>query len=247
MKITCHDNNAIADVYIGARSVNSIATELEHLKRQFGQGQDVLTSVQWFVPETARSNELPLVMLLREGEHPYGAVLLHGSKAVGVPSGVFKGGYSCGRGGVVGATARQHAIVEDATRLLLKKNLAHTVIVSLLRCNQHSGLSNMDALEKGSDLWRMREMGSCLSLEGGMEGVLSRFSYKMRRNFRYYKKMAERDYSCVFLPELSGEQSQAAVAAMHGIGASPAQNRSRHASRSCFAGSTRRIFDGITR
>lgn len=203
------------EVLVGERSILAAATALERIRQQSGQGADVPTSISWFLRHAARSNALPVVVMARDGVAP-GAVLLHGRKAFGVPLGVLKGGSLCGRGSVIGSESRQPALVEAAVRRLFHTPLAHTVVVTLLR-SDHAAVSHADPAEPG--LWRMRTTRNSLSLVDGIDGLMSKFSAKMRRNFRYYRLRAERDLGCVFLPQLSPEQARQAVAAMHGQGA----------------------------
>jgi len=214
MKLTVRQRDGSGALYLGEGSIRSVAAELERLRQQSGQAQDVLTSIPWFLSETTRSNQIPLIVLVHEGGYPYGAVLLRGYKAFGAPTGLFKAGYFCGRGAAIGVAARRPEIVEAATRLLFRTALAHTVVAMLTRCGRQN--HPLQVSPKTSDgLWRMREMRSCLSLAGGMDGLTSRFSYKMRRNFRYYKRRAEKELCCVFLPQLTPAQSRAAVEALH--------------------------------
>src|SRR3954454_11447041 len=96
------------DFALGRRSVARIFCSVDALRREVGQSKEVLTSQSWFIGQSTRSNTLPLVVLISKGNVPFGAVLLHGRKFLGIPTGLFKAGCLCGRGSVVGESSRRH-------------------------------------------------------------------------------------------------------------------------------------------
>ncbi len=204
------------------------ATEIEHLRSTSKQDGDVLTSLDWFLSHSARSRNLPLVVLVGTAGQAEGAVLLHGRRVLGIPTGLFKAGYLCGRGSTIGVEALRSRLVERAARHLLRQPFAHTVMVTLLQ-SLETGQPGDGPSGGDTGPWRMRETRHTLSLTGGWDAVRARFSAKMRRNLGYYRRRAERDLNCQFLPRLSSEQSQDAVAVLHGLGSYPHQRR--HAMR----------------
>ncbi len=171
--------------------------------------------MQVFLADSSRWSTVPVAVLMRRGNALYGAVLLHGRTMYGMPTGVLKGGYSCGRGAVIAVRAERPVVVEIASRMLLRSLVAHTVAIRLLRCDEDGGARNEARAREVDGRWLLRDARSCISLEGGMEGLMSRLSYKMRRNLRCYRRRAEKDLSCVFIPQLSPTQSRQAVEALN--------------------------------
>jgi len=214
LKIRSIYKDTIAEIYIGARSLRSVTCEIDALRRQCGQSSDVLTSTQTFLASTWRWNTFPVGVLLRRGAALYGAALLHGRTKFWLPTGVLKAGHLCGRGAAIARSADRPAVLEIAARVLIRNLLAHTVAIRLLRCDLDGTRDEVPAQEVDGR-WLLRETRSCISLEGGMEGLMSRLSYKMRRNLGYYRRRAEKELACVFIPQLSPTQSRQAVEVLH--------------------------------
>jgi hypothetical protein len=51
-------------------------------------------------------------------------------------------------------------------------------------------------------VWRQREMPDYLLLEKTFDGTLAKVGTRTRRNMRYYRKRAEAELGCVFLPDV---------------------------------------------
>ena len=223
MRFAVQEGQTSATIYVGENSILAVQHLIDHVRAACGQGEDILTSLPWFLAHAHRSEALPVIVVLHTRDNgsdaPVGALLLHGRKVVNIPTGMFKAGYLCGRGAAIGPRPRRPWIAETAARLLISKLLAHTVLVTLAG----DGVSAPDSAlaEAAAGPWRMRETRCVLSLEGGMDGLYSRLSYKMRRNFRYYRQRAERDLGCTFLPDLTAEEHVAAVEALHARSARP--------------------------
>lgn len=214
MKFRSRHKDIMAEIYLGERSVRSVAGEIDLLRRQCNQQFDVMTSVPTLLASRFRWNTFPAVVVLRRGEASYGAVLLHGRTRFGIPTGVLKAGHLCGRGTVIAAPADRANVLEVAARLLIRGWLAHTVAIRVLQCDG-SRLPDAIPAREVDGRWLQRESRSCLSLAGGMDGLMSRLSYKMRRNLGYYRRKAEQVLGCVFLPQLSPAQARQAVEALH--------------------------------
>ncbi len=98
-------------------------------------------------------------------------------------------------------------VAELAARAVLRKMVGHTVLIRL-PAERDAPLpgSVRTALIRGR--WQRRDASNRLSLDGGLDGLMGRFSYKMRRNLRYYRKRADEELGCVFFPHLSPEQTR---------------------------------------
>ena len=207
-------------ICFGKTAISSAESVIDGIRQSCGQNIDMITSTTWFLSLSDRWNTLPVVVLLHRDRIPFGALLLHGTKFGGVPIGTFRAGYLCGRGGVVGKTDAYPTIIEYGTEAFIKSKFAHTVIVTSLLQNKKfsESLSTSDRASFSKN-WQFHEMRSRLPLTGGMDGLLSRFSQKMRKNFRYYKKRAETDVGCVFKHSLSSSQAVAAVERLQALSA----------------------------
>lgn len=212
------------DIFFGRASIAIISTVIEKLRYACGQNHDLTTATTWFLSLSDRWNTFPVVVLLHRDRIPFGALLIHGTKYGGVPIGIFRGGYLCGRGGVIGETEFYPTIIEYGTKALIDSKRAHTVIITSLLVGDGCPIFSLQRHQTDlSTNWQFHETRSRLPLTGGMDGLLSRFSQKMRKNFRYYKKRAEADYGCVFHPSLSSIQAMAAVERLHGVSARSVQ------------------------
>ncbi|MCJ2138097.1 hypothetical protein MKK69_29295 [Methylobacterium sp. J-026] len=207
-------------IFLGKRAIESVSSIVEKLRHSCGQSYDMTVSMAWFLALSDRWNTLPVVILLHSNRIPFGALLLHGTKFGRFPIGTFRGGYLCGRGCVIGNSNNYMSIIEYGTAALIKNRFSHTIIVSLLippaTIDETAG---RQANATPSKNWQFREMRSSLPLAGGMSGLTSRFSQKMRKNFRYYKRRAEEDFGCVFHASLTSIQATAAVERLQAVAA----------------------------
>jgi hypothetical protein len=215
MKIKLRHKDIIAEICIGERSLRSVETDLEALRHQCGQSADILTSTQAFLVATSRSNTFPVAVLMRRGTALYGAVLLHGHKKYGMPTGMFRAGHRCGRGATIAVVSERPVVAEIAAQVLLRSLLAHAVAIRLLRPDMVVSLGDEVRAREINSRWHLHDIYSSISLEDGMEGLMSRLSFNMRRNLRRYKRRAEKDLACVFIPQLSPAQSRQAAEALN--------------------------------
>lgn len=153
-----------------------------------------------------------------------GASLLTFRRKRSVPTGLVNAGNLGGQGSVIAATTDRLAVTETASRVLLNRFLAHTVVLS----TSWPGPMIPDAdlpVAGVQGHWHFREVRLRLDLSGGMEATMTRLGYKMRRNLRYYRRRAENDLGCSFLPELTPELRRQAVGALFDKGPYPTPPR----------------------
>jgi hypothetical protein len=219
VKIRTTHKDTVVEIYIGQRRLQSIRGQLESLRYRSGQELDVLASPEAFLTNLSRSSsgwKIPVAVLMRNTTGLYGAVLLSGHTICGVPTGVFKAGRACGRGDVIAEIAQRPIVAEIAARVLRRKLFAHTVAIRLLRNDLNDSMPDEIRAEEVEGRWLLRRTLTCIRLEGGMEALISRLSYKMRRNLRYSMRKAEKDLACVFIPHLPSPHSRQAVQALNG-------------------------------
>jgi len=159
------------------------------------------------------ASALPVIVLLERRGEPAAAALFYSRSHFGIPTGVVKGGNNTGDGLVVAPTSQRVAVLQAATQKLFSLPWVHTVAASL-RSEMAPAV-----IAPGSPLagcvWRSREISTNLSLEGGFEGFLSRQRPRSRRNYRYFRRRAERKLGPVFVPHLQVDDAAQAVAELH--------------------------------
>lgn len=214
----------------GAKNIGVLAPTLSQLRECVGQSSDVVTSLDWFLSRTSLWDSIPVLVLHSVDHVPKWAVMLHLRCWHGLRTGVLGCGDLTGDGGVIASMVDQAFALEQAIRTVLAKGLAHTAIATIK-------LSKLAEKEKGRVLatesentWRPRIVHCQLDLTKGLNGFLAAQSRKFRRNFRYYRRRAEAELGCRFVPCLTVEQSIAAVQSLHAYGlySVPAQRAVRH-------------------
>ncbi len=214
------DGDTRVEALIGQRRIQAARFEIDALREHSGSLDDGMTSLHRFLSWAALWDELPVALLMRRSNKLYGAALLSLRRKYGVPVGLARAGNLGGQGGVIAAVADRAAVMEAASRVLLRKPFAHTVMLSTLWASQTvPGPALPVPGVRGQ--WHFREVRLRLDLSGGLEATMERLGYKMRRNLRYYRRKAEGELGCRFLPALTSEQRRQAVDALRGEGTYP--------------------------
>src|SRR5258708_5023261 len=152
-----------------------------------------------------------------------GAVLLYRYMVLGCGIGMFSTNDRSGRGTLVAPAALRSAMAEMASRSLMDQCVL-AVLLSFRngdRASLESGtdLENGMSLERGTDkgqpiggstikdttarwAWRERETPDYLELKQTFDETLAKIGTRTRRNMRYYRKRAEGELGCIFLPEV---------------------------------------------
>ncbi len=209
----------------GAGRIGPLLPSLLELRDRVGQSHDMLTSPDWFLSRTLMWDAFPVVVLQSVGQVLQSAVLLHVRCWRGIRTGVLKCGDLVGDGGVIAPARDQAFALEQAVKAVLNQGLTHTVVATLRGAKLTEGEGQRLSAPAGTNSWQAREVRRRLDLTGGLDGFLQRQSQKFRRNFRYYRRRAEDGLGCRFLPDLTAEQSIAAVRALHAHGVYPVPAR----------------------
>jgi hypothetical protein len=234
LRIRFRHKDITVALYAGARSVRSVDSVLAELRRRCDENADVLTSTHAFLADSARSSTIPMLALMHRGCEPFGAVLLHGSTRFGIPTGVVSAGHLCGHGGAIAPVSERMTIAEVAARVLVRNCLAHTVVIRLLQGDPDYRPGETIPAHETEGSWTFRDARSRFSLDGGMEGLLSRLTSKFRRNLGYYRRQADKELALKFLPNLSPAQSRDAVEALIGRSAYSIAKRAAFRDRSAL-------------
>jgi hypothetical protein len=138
-----------------------------------------------------------------------GAVLLYRYMVLGCGIGMFSTNDRSGRGTLVAPAALRSAMAEMASRSLMDRG----VLAVLISFRDGDTANNKKEPEKSQLVgcstvnektarwaWRQRETPDYLPLEETFDGTLAKIGTRTRRNMRYYRKRAEAELGCVFLP-----------------------------------------------
>ncbi len=211
MQLNFQEGDWRVEVRIGKRSIQRAQPDIEELRQRTGQASDVLTSPARVLASSVVWNELPVAVLMRRHGRLHGVAWLIYRRKYGVLVGLAKGGNLCGQGSVVAAAHERVAVLEATARVLLRNPLAHTVVVSTL-WGERPATDDVVSIVGIKGQWHFRDVRFRLRLDGGLEATLERLGYKMRRNLRYYRRRAEAEFGCEFVPEMTREQRREAVA-----------------------------------
>ena len=221
------DGGTRAEALVGHRRIQAAQAEINALRQRSGSIDDEMTSLHRFLSWASMWGELPIALLMRRSGELYGAVLLSFRRKYGIPLGLARAGNLGGQGGVIAAAPDRAAVMEAASRILLRQPFAHTVVLSTLWANQ-AAPGPVLPVPGVQGQWHFREVRLRLDLSGGLEATMERLGYKMRRNLRYYRRRAEGEFGCRFMPALTPEQRRQAVDALCGAGTYPtASGRAR--------------------
>lgn len=213
MLLRFRDGDTQVEALIGQRSIYAAQSQIDALRLCSGQIDDIMTSLHRFLPWSSMVGELPIALLMYRSGALHGAALLSFRQRYGIPIGLVKAGDLGGQGGVIAAPADRVPVMEAASRILLNNSLAHTVILSTQWTDWAVAGSN-PSVAGVQGQWHLREVRLRLDLSGGLDATMGRFSQRMRRNLRYYRRRAESEFGCRFLPELMPDHRQQAVAAL---------------------------------
>ena len=218
MRFRFHDGGLRVDALVGARSIQAAQPEIDGLRHRCGQAADVMTSLHRVQRWNTIHAGLPVALLMRRHAELQGVVWLSYRRKCGVVVGLVKSGNLCGQGSVIAAAGDRLAMLETAARVLLRHPLAHTVVLSCLWDGRSSSKPEVPVHGiKGG--WHLREVRFRLDLSGGLPATMERLGRKMRRNLRYYRRRTDEALGLRFLPDMTAEQRQSAVAALHDKGA----------------------------
>jgi hypothetical protein len=138
-----------------------------------------------------------------------GAVLLYRYVVLGCGIGIFSTNDRSGRGTLVAPAALRSTVAEMAIRSLMDRGVL-AVLISFrdgeVGCHEEGRdksqpFGNYSSNEKNARwAWRERDTPDCLPLEETFDGTLAKIGTRTRRNMRYYRKRAEAELGCLFLP-----------------------------------------------
>jgi hypothetical protein len=204
----------------GCDSILRMQRVLADLSARCGQ-PGVMDDIGYFLSKPGTLKRVPHLLLFSKApaldlerataNDLVGAVLLYKYMVLGCGIGTFSTNDRSGRGSLVAPAALRTAIAKMVSRRLMD----HGALAILISFRDADG-SNKEEGANESDLsldseagdrnarwvWRERETPDYLPLEGTFDGTLAKIGQRTRRNMRYYRKRAEAELGCVFLPDV---------------------------------------------
>jgi hypothetical protein len=204
----------------GCDSILRLQKVLVELSVRCGQ-LGVMDDVGYFLSKPGTLRRVPHLLLFSKAptldlerltaSDLLGAVLLYRYMVLGCGIGMFSTNDRSGRGTLVAPAGLRSAMAEMASRSLMDRG-ALAVLISFRdgdtandqkgpEKSQFFGCSTVN--EKTARwAWRQRETPDYLPLETTFDATLAKIGTRTRRNMRYYRKRAEAELGCVFLPEV---------------------------------------------
>jgi len=212
----------------GGDSILRLQRVLADLSVRCGQ-PGVMDDVGYFLSKPGTLRRVPHLLLFSKApvldlerltaDDLLGAVLLYRYMVLGCGIGIFSTNDRSGRGTLVAPAALRSSMAEMATRSLMDRGVL-AVLISFRDGDTANPKKGPDKSQPvggstagGSTVvgstandktarwvWRQRETPDYLQMEETFDGTLAKIGTRTRRNIRYYRKRAEAELGCVFLP-----------------------------------------------
>ena len=202
----------------GGGSILRLQQVLAELSERCGQ-PGVMDDVGYFLSKPGTFRRVPHLLLFSRtptldlerltANDLVGAVLLYKYTVLGCGIGTFSTNDRSGRGTLVAPAALRSTVAEMVTRRLMDGG-ALAVLISFRDgesedrredSNKKGLFGNSAANDRRARwVWRERETPDYLTLEETYAGTLGKIGQRTRRNMRYYRKRAEGELGCAFLP-----------------------------------------------
>jgi hypothetical protein len=210
-------SEATIHVVCGCDAILRLQRVLADLSVRCGQ-QGAMDDVGYFLSKPGTLKRVPHLLLLSNArsldlerliaDDLMGAVLLYKYTVLGSGIGTFTTNDRSGRGTLVAPAGLRSAIAEMVSRWLMDRG-TRAVLISFRdgdtakrREDPNKGrLPDPAANDKNARwAWREREIPDYLPLEKTFDATLAKIGQRTRRNLRYYRKRAEAELGCIFLP-----------------------------------------------
>lgn len=137
-----------------------------------------------------------------------GALFLYEYSVLGCGIRAFATNDRSGRGTMLALPEQRLKVASIASRVLMDRG-AHIVMLSFRAAGEEADKEDIQGLNllpssriKADWAWRERQIAAYLPLEDSYEGTLATLGRKTRINMRYYRRRAEAQLGCRFIPEV---------------------------------------------
>lgn len=192
-------------VLSGREQILTVQQDLQQLAAASGQA-GTADSIDYFLTQPYTQGKTPHLLLYRRAgaeagsSHLVGAALVHQYRTPGLPLPVFVTEDTAGERNFLAPAELRSALALSVARFLITARGARLVVLSLKDAQLRPA-----PLEPGQPLWHwalaQRTLRRYLPLQRSYEATLDTLGAHTRRNFRLYRRRAERDLQCVFFPQ----------------------------------------------
>jgi len=209
--------SATIHIVRGCGSILRLQQVLADLSVRCGQ-PGVMDDVGYFLSKPGTLRRVPHLLLFSKSpvldlerltaDDLLGAVLLYRYVVLGCGIGMFSTNDRSGRGTLVAPAGLRSAMAERAIRCLMDQGVL-AVLISFRDGDSANGKKETSTGQPAGSTandktarwaWRERETPDYLLLEETYDRTLAKIGTRTRRNMRYYRKRAEGELGCVFLP-----------------------------------------------
>ena len=204
-------------VVSGTKSILRLQPVLNELSARCGQ-LGAMDDVGYFLNKPGILRRVPHLLVVSKApsldfekltaDDLVGAALLYKYKVLGCGIGTYTTNDRSGRGSLVAPAAIRSTLAEMVSRMLMDGG-ALAVLISFRdgEATNEEGVSKnrLSGVSATNDkttrwAWRERETADYLLLENTFEATLAKIGQRTRRNMRYYRKRAEAELGCQFVP-----------------------------------------------
>ena len=195
----------------GAREVLGFADVLDEFARRCDQ-TGAAADLAYFVSKPGVLKRIPILLLfLKETSAPAerpsaddlaGAVLVYEYRVPGISTGMYTSNDRSGRSTLL-APAHRRGWLAAATGAYLLRARAHVVLLSFRaeEATVSDAVPGMGGhLPRSSWATRQRQVPDYLALKPSYDETLSCIGQRTRSNLRYYRRRAQKDLGCTFVP-----------------------------------------------
>ena len=165
-----------------------------------------MEDLTYFLGKPGFLKRLPRLMLIAESselssETLLGALLLFEYQIAGCRTGLYATNDRSGRNTLVAPAPLRSRIAHFATQTLLERG-AHVAMITYREEPAEAVAMPVYLPPRVSSRWanRTREIAEYLPLEKTFDATLARIGQRTRSNMRYYRRRAEKELGCVFVP-----------------------------------------------
>ena len=210
----------------GHEAILRMQGALRELSARCGQ-LGVMDDVAYFLYKPGELTRVPHLMLVVNtpildlekltADDLVGAVLLYKYTVLGFGVGAFTSNDRSGRGTLVAPIDLRSKVAEFVSRTLMSRG-AMAVLITF--CDEGttdktgelegSQLSHSSAGENKTARWvrRERDVPGYLLLESTFDATLAKIGQRTRSNLRYYRRRAEKQLGCTFLPAVTMDEAE---------------------------------------
>ena len=209
----------------GQEQVLRLSRSLVELSARCGQ-PGAMDDIAYFLSKPGALPRIPnLLLVARTAELDLkspkiddlvGAMLIFEQNISGIGVGAYATNDRSGRSTLIAAAQDRSRVVALASRALLERG-AHLILMSF-RAGNGAGFDAtsrpplLEVAEQGMEVarWaqRKRTIPGYLPLSTTFDATLAKIGQRTRSNLRYYRRRAEADLGCVFLPQITATREE---------------------------------------